>query len=276
MAIEQDVARHYTHGALGRAVLDALGRAGLDPERLTAADLAPLDEFHLGWLPATAALAESLHLAPGMEVLDVGSGIGGPARHFAEAHGCHVTGIDITAEFVAVATDLTARCGLADRVAFRHANALAMPFPAASFDAATLIHVGMNVADKAALFSEVRRVLRPGARFGVYDIVRLASAEPLPYPMPWAESGTTSFVEAPATYRQLLAAAGFALDSEEDRSPLALRLGRELQEKAAQHGPPALGLHVLMGAATKPRMANVMQALARGLIAPVAFVARAT
>ena len=120
-----------------------------------------------------------------MHLLDVGSGIGGPARTFADAFGCRVTGVDLTEEFVEAANALTRRCGLSDRVSFRQASALALPFADASFDAATLIHVGMNIEDKAGLFAEVRRVLKPDARFGVYDIMRVAEGE-IPYPMPWA------------------------------------------------------------------------------------------
>ena len=163
MNTEQQVATHYTHGSLQQAILDALKQMGKDPERFTAMDLSTGDEFHLGWLPATAALAKDLGLAPGMHVLDVGCGIGGPARYFAEAHKCRVTGIDLTEEFVQVAAELTRRCGLADLVTFRQGSALDLPFDAGTFDAATLIHVGMNIADKARLFEEVRRVLKPDA-----------------------------------------------------------------------------------------------------------------
>ncbi|MDJ0386792.1 class I SAM-dependent methyltransferase [Roseomonas sp. E05] len=275
MAIEQDVAQHYTHGALERAILDALAASGRDAKRLTAADLAEIDELHLGWLAATAELAKALGLAPGMRVLDIGSGLGGPARYFADAHGCQVTGIDITPEFVAVAAALTRRCGLSGKVGFLKASALAIPLASGSFDAVTLIHVGMNVADKPRLFAEARRMLRPGGRLGAYDIVHVKPEEPLPYPMPWADSRATSFVEAPESYRRLLAEAGFTLEREEDRSELALRLGREMREQAAQHGAPPLGLHVLMGNATQQRVGNVMEALGRGIIAPVAFIARA-
>ncbi|MXP63767.1 class I SAM-dependent methyltransferase [Roseomonas sp. M0104] len=275
MPIERDVAQHYTHGALERAILDALAASGRAARQLSAADLAEIDELHLGWLAATAELARALGLSPGTRVLDVGSGLGGPARYFADAHGCQVTGIDITPEFVAVAAALTRRCGLSGKVGFLKASALAIPFGAASFDAATLIHVGMNVADKARLFTELRRVLRPGGRLGAYDIVHARPEEPLPYPMPWADGTATSFVETAETYRRLLAEAGFTLEQEEDRSELALRLGREMRERATQTGRPPLGLHVVMGEGTQQRLANAMDALERGIIAPVAFIARA-
>ena len=170
MNTEQQVATHYTHGSLLQAILDALKQMGKDPVRFTAMDLSTGDEFHLGWLPATAALAEDLRLAPGMHVLDVGCGIGGPARYFAEAHKCRVTGIDLTEEFAQVAAELTRRCGLIDLVTFRHGSALDLPFYDGSFDAATLIHVGMNIADKARLYAGFHRV------FLLHAVVLLARA----------------------------------------------------------------------------------------------------
>jgi ubiquinone/menaquinone biosynthesis C-methylase UbiE len=274
MNTEQQVATHYTHGSLLQAILDALKQMGKDPERFTANDLSTGDEFHLGGLPVTAALAKDLGLAPGMHVLDVGCGIGGPARYFAEAHKCRVTGIDLTEEFVQVAAELTRRCGLADLVAFRHGSALDLPFEDGTFDAATLIHVGMNIADKARLFEEVRRVLKPGALFCVYEVMRAGEGD-LPYPMPWAQSPDTSFVETPETYRRLLSAAGFRIEREENRRAFVLDLAREMRAKIERDGLPALNQHVLIGPEAKVRLGNVMATLERGTIAPVEMIARA-
>jgi ubiquinone/menaquinone biosynthesis C-methylase UbiE len=247
---------------------------GKDPERLAAQDLATGDELHLGWLPATIALAKDLRLAPGMHVLDVGSGLGGPARHFAEAHKCRVTGIDLTEEFVQTATDLTRRCGLSDLVSFRQGSALDLPFDAGTFDAATLIHVGMNIKDKAQLFENVRRVLKPGALFCVYEVMH-AGAGNLPYPMPWALTIETSFVETPETHRRLLSAAGFEIEAEENRRTFVLDRAREMREKIEKDGMPALNQHVLLGPTARERLGNVMAALERGIIAPIQMIARA-
>lgn len=274
MTTEQQVASHYTHGSLEQAIFDALKAMGKDIDRLSASDLSAADEFHLGWRAATAEIAKDLGLARGMHVLDVGSGIGGPARYFAQAHGCRVTGIDLTEEFVRVAGELTRRCRLDELVSFKQAGALDLPFADGAFDAATLIHVGMNIQDKAKLFENVRRVLKPGALFCVYEVMRAEAGE-IPYPMPWAQAPDTSFVEAPETYRRLLAAAGFRIEREENRREFALKLAREMREKVAVHGAPPLGLHVLMGPASKERLGNVMSTLERGTIAPIEMIARA-
>jgi ubiquinone/menaquinone biosynthesis C-methylase UbiE len=274
MTTEQQVAKHYTHGALLPAIFDALKQMGKDIEQLSTADLSAADEFHLGWRAATDRLAKDLALAPDMRVLDVGSGIGGPARFFAETCGCRVTGIDLTEEFVAVAAELTRRCKLSDLASFRQASALDLPFGASAFDAATLIHVGMNIADKARLFQNVRRVLKPGGLFGVYEVMRAAEGD-LPYPMPWAQTAETSFLETPETYRRLLSAAGFEIEGEDNWREFVLALAREMREKQAVHGAPPLGLHVLIGPAWRERLANVMATLERGTIAPFRMIAKA-
>jgi ubiquinone/menaquinone biosynthesis C-methylase UbiE len=274
MDTEQQVAKHYTHGALEHAILEALRASGKSIDKLAPSDLSGADEFHLGWRAATVELAEELDLARDMHVLDIGSGIGGPARYFAEAHGCRVTGVDLTPEFVEVANALTRRCGLAEQVTFQQASALDLPFADGTFDVATLIHVGMNIENKATLFAEVRRVLKPGAHFGVYDIMRTGAGDLL-YPMPWAATPQTSFVEPLAAYRSLLAGAGFLIEKERDRRDFVLKLAREMRENAAKHGVPPLGPQVLMGTATPQRLGNVMDALERGLIAPTEIISRA-
>jgi len=272
MDVEQQVAAHYGRGDLERIILDALAAAGKDTPTLTSLDLSAVDEFHLGGRTATNELARQLGLKPGMHVLDIGSGLGGPARHFAEAFGCRVTGIDLTPEFVETANALTRRLGLADRVAFQQGSGLSLPFPAGAFDAATLIHVGMNIGDKARLFSEARRVLKDGARFGVYDVMHVQPDE-VPYPMPWATSPATSFLEKPDSYRRLLAAAGFELQSERNQHEFVLRLSREMRERAAAQGTPPLGVHTLIGPASKEWFANAMATLERGTIAPIEMIA---
>jgi ubiquinone/menaquinone biosynthesis C-methylase UbiE len=273
MDIERQVASHYTRGGLEGAILDALTKSGKNPDKLVNTDLSSIDEFHLGWYAETDELARELGFSRDSHVIDVGSGIGGPARHLAVELGCRVTGIDLTEEFVQIATSLTSRCGLADRVSFRQGSALTLPFEDGAFDGALLMHVGMNIADKATLFSEVRRVLKPGGRFGVYDIMQIGEGE-IPFPMPWAMTQATSFVERPETYRRLLEAGGFEIEKERNRRDFALALGREMREKVAREGMPALGPHIL-GADMPQRIGNVMTVLEGGTIAPIEMIARA-
>jgi SAM-dependent methyltransferase len=177
-----NVTRHYGRAGILDDIRAALREAGRDPDRIAPGDLATVDEFHLGWHPATLAFAESMGIGPGMRVLDIGAGLGGPARHFARL-GATVEGIDLTPEYVAAGRALTEASGLAHRVTLQEGDALALPFEVGAFDAATLLHVGMNIADKAALFAEAARVLRPGGRFGLYEVMRVATC-PIRCPSP--------------------------------------------------------------------------------------------
>lgn len=273
MEVERQVASHYGRHGLKRAVRAALAASGTDLGRLAPGSLAALDEFHLGGAAATAALAQALALPPGTRLLDIGCGLGGPARHFAAAHGCVVTAIDLTADYLALATELTRASGLEDRVAFCRAGALALPFAEGAFARVTLIHVGMNIADKRALLAGIRRVLAPGGRLGLYDIMRLKEGA-LSFPLPWARTAEISFVAPADDYRALLAGAGFAIERESDWSARALAVAREMRARAAKDGPPALGLHLLMGEEAGQRLGNLLGAVEQGTLAPVMMVAR--
>src|SRR5262249_19214206 len=157
-------------------------------------------EFHIGGRQATIDFAAELGAAHGAALLDIGSGLGGASRYFAHVLGCRVTGIDLTAEYVRVADALSARTGLGKLGSYRQGSALALPFEPGTFDGAYMLHVGMNIADKAALFAEVRRVCKPRGLFGIYDVMRERDGD-LAFPVPWAMSPETSFVESAATYR---------------------------------------------------------------------------
>lgn len=275
MSVEQSIAQHYTSGALAETILGALRGMGKDPERLAAADLAPVDEFHIGGRAATIEVAAQMGIARDMRLLDIGSGLGGAARYFAGEHGCRVVGIDLTDEYVRVASDLARRTGLAEVVSYRQGSALELPFEDAGFDGAYMLHVGMNIEDKARLFAGVRRVLKPGGVFGIYDVMRAGEGE-FSFPVPWASTAATSFVRAAADYRRLLEAAGFEILKERSRRDFAIEFFQQIRARAAQSGgPPPLGLHILMGADFAAKVANMIDNLQRGLIAPTEIVCRA-
>jgi len=172
MELEQSVAQHYTHGSLEGAIFGALAALGKDLDHLAPADLAPVDEFHIGGRQATTDFAAELEIEPGLHLLDIGSGLGGASRYFAHERRCRVTAIDLTEEYVRAAEALAKRVGLENQVSYQHGSALALPFAPRSFDGAYMLHVGMNIQDKARLFAEVQRVLKPGGIFGIYDVMR--------------------------------------------------------------------------------------------------------
>jgi ubiquinone/menaquinone biosynthesis C-methylase UbiE len=274
MKAEQAVAGHYGKTGLEEKILGAVARAGIDAKNMTAIDLAPVDEFHIGGIDATRELAAQMELRKGMGLLDVGCGIGGPARYFAGECGCKVTGLDLTEEFVQVAMTLTRLVKLDPAAEFRQGSALQMPFEAATFDGAYMIHVGMNLADKAAVFRQVRRVLKPGALFTVFDIMRTGEGA-ISYPVPWAASEETSFVETVAGYASALQSAGFRVERQRDRREFGIQFTERNIARMAESGPPALGLHLLMGEKAPQMAKNMLAMLQQALLAPIEIFARA-
>ena len=271
MGQDADLIQHYGGGGLLKAIEAGLAASGKSPQSATVEDLAPVDEFHVGGRSATVALCERLDIDADMELLDIGCGIGGTARFLAAETDCRVTGVDLSPTYVEIAKALSEWTGLGSRCRFEAGSALGLPFADDSFDRAVQLHVGMNIADKAALFAEIARVLRPGGRFGVYDIVRQGSAE-LSYPVPWASDESQSFVSDGASYRDALESAGFVVN-ERDRRQFALDFFAAQTAKAATgSGPPPLGLHLTIGADTATKLGNLRKAVVAGTLAPVEFI----
>jgi len=264
MSLEQTVTQHYTHGNLEAALLAAVQNAGKNMAALTYADLAIVDEFHIGGRPATKALGEQIDLPAGARVLDVGCGIGGPARFFAAERGWQVEGIDLTAEYVEVAKALSQRVGMANKVAFRQASAVALPFPNGYFDGAYMIHVGMNIADKKTVFAGIHRTLKKGGLFAIYDAMRQSDGA-FSYPVPWSSEPATNHIAPPETYKAALKAAGFEVVKERNRREAGLQ---SMQQRTG--GPP-----VVMGATAAHKVGNMRALLEAGVIAPVELIARA-
>ena len=274
MSTEATVAAHYGRNKLEESILAAVVREGKDPEKLAAADLAAVDEFHVGGLEATQELAAQMELRPGLRLLDVGSGLGGPARYFASEHGCRVTGIDLTQEFVDAARSLSKRVKLEGLVDFQQGSALQMPFAAETFDGAYMIHVGMNIRDKAGIFREVRRALKVGGLFAVFEIMRTTDGM-IRYPVPWAKSEETSFVAGAKDYREALENAGFRVERERGRRDFSIAFTERIMARMAQGGPPALGLHLLMGEQAPTMARNMLAMMKEGILEPVELFARA-
>lgn len=274
MSAQTDVSAHYTHGALTEAIRGGLTKLGKAPDTVTVDDLAPVDEFHIGGRTASKEFLDQLGLDSSTRVLDVGCGLGGGARFVASRYGCHVVGVDLTGEYVETGKTLSEWVGLGDKISLHQGSALAMPLPDAGFDAAYMMHVGMNIEDKEQLAREVARLLKPGGMFGIYDVMRTGPGE-LTFPVPWATTSEISAVAEPARYKRALEAAGFVVTAERNRRDFALAYFAELRAQlAAAGGPPPLGLHVLLGESRATKMANMVDNISASRIAPVELIAR--
>jgi SAM-dependent methyltransferase len=271
MAIETDVAQHYGSAGIAERILAALRVAQGAEAPVTVDSLAPADHFHGGGVAATQELVAILLPQAGEHLLDIGSGIGGPARWIAAKFGVHVTGVDLTPEFCAAAEELSRATGLSDKVTIKNGSALALPVPDNAFDRAYSQNVIMNIADKPQFYREAFRALRPGGVLAIANACAGPGGAPH-YPQMWASSAATSFLATPEETRRDMAEAGFTIVTFRDTT--AGRLPAQTRQLERGAAVP-LGIHVLMGAdVVREAMRNSTRNLAEGRIVTIEALLR--
>lgn len=261
----------YAAANLGERIVAALKDAGIPPEKWTPEILGPADQIHGGGLQQTQVHAALVSITSDMHLLDIGCGIGGPARYFATEFGCRVTGIDLTDEYIEAASLLTKKIGLSDRVAFGCGDATALPYDDASFDMAWALNVTMNIEDRAGFYAGVHRVLKPGGRFCISEIGQGPGGEPY-YPLTWAADPAYSFLLPPEDMRTLLESSGFRVVEWIDETA---------RRKASTDGRPAetapvetpLTIEITRGADYLDRRKNSGRSTKEGRLTNVMLVA---
>lgn len=264
---------HYAGQTVELEKLGDLVEIAKKHDALSPRDLTAIDEFHIGGRKATLELAGKLDLKSGMTVLDVGCGLGGAARCLAAEFGCQVTGLDLSKKYCEAAGMLSRRLGLGSQVCYRHGNAIDMPFAEAAFDVLWIQHVTMNIPDKAALFSELRRVLKPGGILASYEILAGAGGA-VYFPVPWASEPAISFMQTPAHLRDLLGTIGFELLSWQDKTESACKWFQRMDEKMEKQPVRPLGLHLLLGPEFRTMAKNQVRNLEEKRITLIEFIAR--
>ncbi len=270
-AYEEALNDHYGVANLGDELLGALEAAGKDIDALTRDDIASFDEFHIRGLEATREVARLAGIEADSHVLDVGCGVGGPARTLAAEFGCDVVGIDLVEEYCRAAALFTDRVGLDDRVRFHQGNAVDLPFEDEQFDVVWFEHTLMNVEAKGRVFEEAGRVLEPGGTLALYEICAGPGGEPV-FPVPWAADSSLSYLETPERQRVTILDRGFEEVAWRDVTEPSLEWFRDVVESMESRpadAPPPLGLNLLMGAETPIKAKNVVRNLEEERIAVV-------
>ncbi len=265
--MDDTIQSQYSTGLSRNNIERALIAAGKDLDRLTPADLGPLEDFHTMGRYATAQLVDLAQLSSATRVLDAGSGVGGTARYVADRYGCPVTAVDLTDEYCETNRSLNRLVGLGDLISVRQADVTELPLADGTFDVAISQHVQMNVADKARLYSETRRVLKDGGRLALWDIT-IGTGGELGYPLPWADHPARSHLVTPGELRAVVESAGFAVDHWNDLTDQAVTL---MQAMLAQPADP-LGLHAFV-TDFRRKAENLTHALADGRLRAIQAVA---
>lgn len=257
---------HYEKAGTLERILAGWRAMGGAPEALAA-----VDEFHIRGPMATKMLLDRLDLPPGARFLDVGSGLGGPARALAKQKGYRVTGLDLSASYCQIATELSRRVGLADTTDFQCQDVADHD---RIYDGAWTLHVGMNVQDKEGFYHAIRRRLKPGAPFIVYDMFRGDGPAPR-YPMPWADTATDSHLERRDLVEDALSSAGFEIvDRDDDTEKAAAFMTKAVEKAQSAGGPPPLGLHLVLGPVFAEIAPNLLHNLSSGAMRVGVIVCR--
>ena len=261
-----EIERHYTRNGLFTEILRCLKAQGIDAGNVKRKDIAGVDEFHVGGAVVSAELAKKADLTQDSNVLDVGCGIGGPARMLADQFHCRVTGVDITAGYIRTASLLSELVGLQDRTKFIQADATAMPFGDNSFDFVWTQHAQMNIEKKIRLYSEIKRVLKKEGTFIYYDIFATGGG-PVYYPVPWADSPAISHLITTKDLQSILTRLDFIEAETIDQTTAGAKFLEDLLGKIEAERPPAPGLQLIMGDSALEKLTNILRGIRdRGLV----------
>jgi SAM-dependent methyltransferase len=273
MTDAQAISDHWGTGDVYGRILEAMKAASLSPDTVTMEELAPVDHFHARGLPATVELADVLPIEASHHIIDIGCGIGGPARYLAKRFGCRVSGVDITAPFVDAANKLTALLKMEDLVEVKLGDGQQLPFADGVFDGGYAQHVTMNIADRARFFAEAYRVLRPGGFFALTEHGLGPQGSPH-YPVPWSDDGSGSHLVTPADTTAYLTDAGFVDVRVEDTGAKYLSGYRRAMELAAQGALPAFGIQILLGQTAPAKTKNAARNIEEGRTHPIQVICR--
>jgi ubiquinone/menaquinone biosynthesis C-methylase UbiE len=257
--LNQSIENHYLKEGLYEDIIARLKEQNVNLDKVKRSDIAGADEFHVRGAEVSRELANSIDLK-GVSVLDVGCGLGGPCRMLADEYNCTTTGIDISNEYIRTANNLSKLVNLDNRTTFIQGDATKLPFKDNTFDVVWTQHVQMNIPDKKKFYSEINRVLKTDGHFLFYDILKKGD-EDICYPMPWAGNTNLSFLFKAEEMDAILKTCGLSKKQHTDQTKAGIVFFDALVARLKEFGPPKMGLNVLMGDTTKPKLMNLLSHL---------------
>jgi ubiquinone/menaquinone biosynthesis C-methylase UbiE len=262
-SLNQNIENHYLKDGLYEDIINRLQEQNIALDNVKRSDIAGADEFHVRGATVSKELADSIDHLNGLNILDVGCGLGGPCRMLADDYNCQVTGIDLSHEYIRTANKLSELVNLTNKTTFVQGDATKLPFEDTTFDVVWTQHVQMNIPDKKKFYSEINRVLKVGGYFLFYDILKKGN-EDVNYPMPWASNTDHSFLFKAEEMDRFLEELGFTKKQSSNQTQAGIDFFEALVTKLKKFGPPKMGLNVLMGETTKPKLMNLLTHLKSG------------
>lgn len=257
---KNSVIHQYTRENIYETIVKRLHEQGVEKNKITREHISSVDEFHIKGAEVSLEMAKEAELSKELKVLDVGCGIGGPARMIADVFGCSVTGVDLTNEFIRTASLLSQLVGLSGKTEFMTADATELPFEDNTFDVVWTQHAQMNIEEKEKLYSEIHRVLKREGRFIYYDIFS-SEKEDLKFPLPWADDSSISFLIELNDFGRLMKETGFKELLRKERTSDSIDFFETVFENNKKEGSPKIGLNIFMTEQTSLKLSNLLNNL---------------
>jgi len=271
MTNEVEISENYYQTDLLKKIKVHFSKMNINQSKLTAKDLSLFDQMHFGGISAVKLISQALKLKKNHTVLDLGCGLGGPARLISETNNCKVDGVDLMPDYVNDGNKLSEMVGLGDMVSLINGDVLKLPHETETFEASYMVHVGMNISNKLSLMKNVYRVLKNKGVFVIFDQIKLNNNQ-IKLPLPWASKQSQSSIGSIEDYKSCLKKAGFSILKFEIMNELALEWIQKSIINLKKNGKKGLAFNSLMGKSFQEKYFNLIDEIKKGNLSPALIV----